>query len=90
MSVRYGSVLIFALALSACGKDHQPDVLGGAGGKVSYAVATCTAKDKNGLCLQATCKADEKSDCTQFADICLEYDHHYAGTKEGGTCSQIL
>jgi hypothetical protein len=79
-----------ALVLIACHKGSQADILVGTTGTTSYAVAVCTVRDAQGRCIQATCKADEKSDCTLFADICLEYDFHYSGTKDSGTCNIVL
>ena len=90
MNVRYIPILFFALALSACKRGSQADILVGTKGTTTYAVAECVARDAEGRCVQATCRADEKSDCTLFADICLEYDFHYAGTKDSGTCSLVL
>jgi hypothetical protein len=93
MNVRFIPILLFALALSACRRGSQADILVGTTGpttSTTYAVAECTAKDAQGRCVQATCRADENSDCELFAEICLDYDFHYEGTREKGTCSLIL
>ena len=92
MNVRYIPILFFALALSACERGSQSDILVGTNGTATptYAVVECVARDAEGRCVKATCRADEQSDCTRFAAICLQFDFHYAGTTASGTCSLIL
>jgi hypothetical protein len=92
MNGRYIPILVVALALGACERGSQSDILVGTTGTVTptFAVAECVARDGEGRCVKATCRADEESDCTRFAAICLEFDFHYAGTAASGECSLIL
>lgn len=55
-----------------------------------YAEFGCSYKDKDGHCLQATCKADAQSNCDDWSAGCLKNDGYLKGSSEGGTCSKIL
>jgi len=59
------------------------------GSTVVYFTSTCTAK-ANDECVQYTCKQDDKSDCSGFANGCVKGGNHYAGTQEGGKCTKVL
>ena len=56
---------------------------------VVYFTSTCTAK-ANDECVQYTCKQDDKTDCSGFANGCVKGGNHYAGTQEGGKCTKVL
>ncbi|HEY3910768.1 MAG TPA: hypothetical protein VGM07_12865 [Stellaceae bacterium] len=60
------------------------------GSATPYAEFGCSAKDKDGNCLQATCKADAQSNCDDRAAGCLRNDGYLKGSSEGGTCTKIL
>ena len=55
-----------------------------------YAEFGCSAKDKDGQCLKATCKADAQSNCNDWAAGCLNHDGYLQGTSDSATCSRIL
>jgi hypothetical protein len=89
------------LLLAACNPQAQKaaDVMstGGAkdGGKagttVVYAETNCTHGNPDGVrCDEKTCKADSKSDCTDFAKGCVEYGNYYKGSNDAGTCTRVL
>jgi hypothetical protein len=90
------------LLLAACNPQAQKaaDVMssGGAkdGGKaggstVVYAETNCTHGNADGVrCDEKTCKADSKSDCTDFAKGCVEYGNYYKGSNDAGTCTRVL
>jgi len=71
-------------------------VKGGDGGKgggttVVYATTNCTAPNSDGVrCNEKTCKADSKSDCTDFAKGCVEYGNYYKGSNDAGTCTRVV
>jgi len=60
------------------------------GPSTPYAEFGCSAKDKDGNCLKATCKADAASNCDDWAAGCLRNDGYLQGSSEGATCSKIL
>jgi hypothetical protein len=101
-SARVTTFAAAVLLLAACAPQHQKaaDVLstGGAkdGGKgsgttVVYATTNCTAPNSDGVrCNEKTCKADSKSDCTDFAKGCVEYGNYYKGSNDAGTCTRVV
>lgn len=60
------------------------------GTKTAYFTSQCDVKASNGECVKASCKADEKSNCNDWAVGCLNHDGYFQGTGAGGTCSKIL
>jgi hypothetical protein len=94
------------LLLAACAPHQKAaDVLstgggagakGGDGGKgggttVVYATTECTHGNADGVrCNEKTCKADNKSDCTDFARGCVEYGNYYKGSNDAGTCTRVV
>jgi hypothetical protein len=64
---------------------------GGGGTTVVYAETNCTHGNPDGVrCDEKTCKADSKSDCTNFAKGCVEYGNYYKGSNDAGTCTRVL
>ena len=66
---------------------------GGTGGgtTVVYAETNCTHGNADGVrCNEKTCKADSKSDCTDFARGCVEYGNYYKGSNDAGTCTRVV
>jgi hypothetical protein len=63
----------------------------GGGSTVVYATTECTHGNADGVrCNEKTCKADSKSDCTDFARGCVEYGNYYKGSNDAGTCTRVL
>jgi hypothetical protein len=89
--------LAFVLVFLMSGCETSPEALGvdilsqATGEQVVFATTECVSTHPDGVqCNKKTCKADETSDCKQFANACLDSGHHYAGTSEGGACSRVL
>jgi hypothetical protein len=59
------------------------------GGTSVYFTMECSKKIGD-QCVQATCKADQTSNCGDFAKGCLNNDGYYQGSGAGGTCSLIM
>ena len=90
------------LLLAACNPQQKgADVLASGGGKgggasiggttVIAAELNCTHPNADGVrCNEKTCKADSKSDCTDFAKGCVEYGNYYKGSNDAGTCTRVL
>lgn len=78
------------LLLTACqtGGD-DPDPFTAVGGALPFK-QECVARDEQGGCLKYTCRKDDESDCSGFANGCVKGGNHYAGTAEGGACSKVL
>lgn len=55
-----------------------------------YAEFGCSAHANDGSCLKATCKADEKSNCNDWAAGCLNHDGYLQGSSESATCTKIM
>jgi hypothetical protein len=94
-------LIILTIALLSAGCRAQPDqrpavdVLRdpAAAQEVETNNGKCEVAHPDGVqCNKKACKKDETGpgDCADFAKRCLEYDHHYSGTKDGGTCSRVL
>jgi hypothetical protein len=88
---------VAVLLLAACTNSHKAgDVMAGGGAKgggttVVYAETNCTHGNPDGVrCDEKTCKADSKSDCTDFAKGCVEYGNYYKGSNDAGTCTRVL
>ena len=84
--------LCAVLALAACERARPAgDVLAGNKDDAVYATTECVVGNPDGVrCDKKTCKKDAESDCAYFAERCLATDNHYAGTKDGGTCTRPL
>lgn len=93
MSPQLKSIVAVMLVLSACerGEPQRVDPLGETDGTKTIArILTCNAKDSEGNCVQKTCKKDDQGDCATYAGYCIDADHHWNGTRDGGTCSKIV
>ena len=83
------------LLLRGCAdrQKSRPDPLNQiiSGGKGIPKTTQCTVPNSDGVrCNVKTCKADQESDCSEFAGYCLADGHHYSGTRDGGTCTRVL
>jgi hypothetical protein len=104
MTQHIASILAAAVLLAACApQQHQKgaDVMATGGAKgggatgggttVVYAETNCTHGNADGVrCNEKTCKADSKSDCTDFARGCVEYGNYYKGSNDAGTCTRVV
>jgi hypothetical protein len=80
------------VAEAACSglRVHGYEVLGAVEDAV-FKTVECTHPHQDGVqCNVKTCRADEVSDCSEFAANCMASGHHYSGTTEGGTCTRVL
>jgi len=76
-----------ALFLTACDWGKGADVL--VDTKVTTVAKTtqCTVPNDDGVrCDRKTCKKDQKSDCRDFGDRCVQYGHTYEGDNDSGEC----
>lgn len=55
-----------------------------------YAEFGCSVHANDGSCLKATCKADEKGNCNDWAAGCLKNDGYLQGSSDSATCAKIL
>jgi hypothetical protein len=85
-----GAAGLLILAGCAVVPKHTVDPFTDYGKPTPYFEMQCTKNASNGDCLQASCKADKDSDCTNFVLGCFRNDGAYSGTAEGGTCTKIL
>jgi hypothetical protein len=100
------TLALAALLLSGCGGDAvnrapvapdfdvfslDPDADAGAAART----LECT-KEVDGECVQKTCAASSDNvpevphGCAEYAAHCVNYGHHWSGTREGGTCTRVL
>ena len=90
---RIVSFLSGAILLGVAGcdlVDDRTDVLDQSKDQVVFATTECVVPNPDGQrCDKKTCKKDERSDCADFARKCLDNDHHYQGTNDGGACSRV-
>lgn len=85
-----GSCSLLMLAACTVVPKHTVDPFTDYGTPTPYFEMQCTKNASTGECLQASCKADQNSDCTSFVSGCFRNDGAYSGTAEGGTCTKIL
>jgi len=82
--------VVFCIAI-ACSKAKAPDVLDQKdnGSTTSARTTQCTTPNADGVrCDVKTCKADAASDCAQFKEGCVNYNHTYSGDDKSGTCTR--
>jgi hypothetical protein len=85
-----GPVSLLMLAACTVAPKQTVDPFTDYGKPTPYFEMQCTKNASNGDCLQASCKADKDSDCTNFVSGCFRNDGAYSGTAEGGLCTKIL
>lgn len=81
--------LLASLALAACQRAPQPDVLADQERKTLATTVNCVAKVSDGTCNKKICRKDPESDCAAFGAACLRSDHKYEGTRDEGTCTRV-
>ena len=89
MTGQFFACLLAGLALAACQRASQPDVLAEQGSKAVAMSVNCVEKVSDGTCNKKTCKKDARSDCANFGAACIKSDHKYEGTKDEGTCTRV-
>ena len=84
-------LLVTVFILGACSKAPDLNVMDqDTRNQPIYATTECVVGNPDGIrCDKKTCKADQKSDCQEFAKGCLKGGDHYNGTAESGTCSRV-
>jgi hypothetical protein len=90
MRLMFALGIISIAALTGCTMNPQGTINPFTNYGTPYAEFGCAAKEKDGNCLKATCKADAQSNCDDWAAGCLRHDGYLQGSSEGGTCSKIL
>lgn len=82
------SITMIAAGLVACGpKNGGPDILQDNKVTTIARETKCTVGNADGVrCDRKTCKKDQRSDCTDFADRCQKYGHTYEGDNDSGEC----
>ena len=81
------SITAMGVAIAACNPKGGPDIL--QDNKVTTVAreTQCTVGNPDGVrCDRKTCKKDQRSDCTDFADRCVKYGHTYEGDNDSGEC----
>ena len=92
MSPQLKSIVAAMILVGACnrGDPQTTDPLGETKGTDTIArILTCEATDSEGKCTKKSCKEDDKGDCASYAQICIEADLHWNGTRHAGTCSKV-
>lgn len=81
--------LLASLALAACQRAPQPDILADQESKALAMTVDCVEKVADGSCNKKICKRDSESDCAAFGTACIRSDHRYEGTRDEGTCTRV-
>lgn len=81
--------LMASLALAACQRAPQPDILADQDSEALAMAVSCVDEVSNGSCNKKICKKDPDSDCAAFGAACIRSGHKYEGTRDEGTCSRV-
>ena len=81
--------LLASLALAACQRAPQPDILAEQETEALERTVNCVEKVADGSCNKKVCKRDSQSGCANFGAACIRSGHKYEGTRDEGTCTRV-